>query len=1141
MSQHAPPDPFGNISIARPDDQDLRKALSKKQRPATSQPPFPRKGLPPKKRRSPWPAIVALIGLGAVSYLVGGALAVPYLVKSVAARALAKHLDRPVTIGQVEFDPFTLRLSLVNGIIGPRLSDPDDKIDPILSFSALTLDLEVLSLPRWAIICRELSLSQPFVHVVHGRSHDYNLATLLPLPSGPEASRLGPSPLGGLSALLAKRYSINNIAISDGEILVDDLPSAKVHHVEKVNISLPAIASINYQDGRITPHFSAVVNGTPLEMSGQAQLTKGPMTSRLNLKMTDLDLAAYQEYLPPRLAIETLSGQADLDLELLYSAAEPPAERLRISGAIGLRTAQVNGAHGLVSVDSGQVKGWLTPFAQQFQVHEITLQHPVWQRLPGQGSPWPVLAGSLLRLGADTRQSLALNLLRITKGEIRTPLSANLEQAADWQAIDTSITPGKEGDQGQTFFALSAQNANGCRISLQGSAQPTPFVATGLLVIKQVDIAASQDLWQTIGPALPVKSGRIEQLQSNFSLAMAPDLPPILRLDPLSIQAKDLLIEQNGQTLSMPIWQSEQGSFRSDDKTLHLGKVSLQQPKIICRRQSSTGTWQTIASHPDGQATPPPPFDLSGLDLANASLLIENLGPPDITLKLERFDLQVEQLDPRQPSSLTGAAMLDDKYPIQTTGTFTWSPFSASLNIQASDLPLALFQPVLERYFASPLNGALSIDGTLSLPSLDYRGQWAVNSLSAPPISCRRLSGEGTTFILRPLALSLERLRLEEPALHITANANGMPQLPTIMKPGWQPAPTAQTATVAIKAIDLADAQLIYDLPAPPELCPAPPCGGLTLGGQKISGSIEDFIVAKDQAIPFTINGLLETSAEFKAHGAISPFASPPKLTLNHQITGLPLIALAPLLEPYWGFTIKDGTLDLANQLTYADTLIQDNSQLTLHGLSFGPPLAIPAIKAIGNTWQSLPLVQALLQDAATSITLTVPVDGRTDTGFTYQAGLRNYLNQLLLKATVSPMNLLADHTKSLSDQVEFQPGSHHLSKAEEEHLQDLATLLLDRPRLAVSLGGFADSVADAQAMLNRKTGTAQPPALGQGPVSPEALLALASKRGLAVQNYLTSHDVPLKQVRLTQPEVITSAKTGRAGRQVAIGLSTVE
>jgi len=1156
-----PTDPFSEIPIAPPS---VHGAARKPDHELASpfHPVFPRQTLPPKKS-SAASTFLAILGLGVFVYWICGYFAVPILIKTVGTRTLARHLDRPVTIGLVEFNPFTLTLTLANGIIGPRLSDPTDKVDPIISFSSLTLDLDALSLPRRAIICQELSISQPFLHLVRNQEHGYNISLLL--PASDHASPSKQSRNVWLAALIPPRYSINNISISRGEILYEDLPTAKIHHLEELNFSLPAIANINYQNGQIKPQFSAIVNGTPLQMSGQAQMAEGPMTASLSCKMNNLDLTAYKDYLSPNLGIQTLSGQADLDLNLLYAAAAPQTERLRLAGAMTLRAAKLSGEQGEFSVDSGLIKGSFSPATSLFQAEEINLRHPVWQRSSGHaslfdslrlpaatpeasasGKPWPAAIGAIFLPDPKQGSTLPLNHLQITSGEIREPSRTDAEPPSDWQAIDVSIntaqsTGGQDGQQ-QVLFTLNAKKQTGSRVTIQGSASTAPFEAKGLLVVNHTDIDTLQGLWQRFGAALPVKSGVIEQVQANFSITIDPDQRPQFLLDPLSIQAKNLRIERSGQLLEIPVWQSEQGSFTTSDPTLHLGKVQLQQALFTCRRESRTAAWQSFLNSP---AEPPPQvahIDLNALELTNTSLLIENQGPPDISMRLERLDLQVDHFDPQKANTISASAMLRDRYPIQANGTFSLSPFQASLNIQASDLPLSTFQPILDRYFAGPINGTLSAEGVLNLPSLDYQGKWSIDSLSAPPISCRSLSAEGAALILRPLKLTIDQLSVKEPSLQVTANPNGMPQLPAIMQPGWQPASSAQEATVTIKTIDIEDGSLIYDLPDSSVPSSDTPRGGMTLSGKRIAGSIDEFVVAKDQAIPFTLKGLLETRAEFQAQGVIRPFASPPGLELKSQITGLPLIALGTILEPYWGFTVRGGTLDFTNQLTYADTLIQDSSRLSLHDLSFGKPLAPPAIKAIGDTWQSLPFVQAMLQDANETIELTVPIDGRTDTGFTYQTAMKAFLNQLLLKATVSPMNLLSNSQKAPSDIVLFQPGDSQLAAAAVDQLKALAALLLDRPLLVVRLAGFADSAADSQALLNpKKKALPQESAKGQAPVTDKNLLNLANKRAQAAQKILTNQGIPLKQIRVAAPELIGADNAGHSGCRVAISFNQRE
>lgn len=1142
-----PTDPFSDIPIAQPSSSPPAPAAGK--RPSTpAHPAFSRQTLPPKKT-SRAATFFTLLTIASIAYLLCGYFLLPFFIKSVATRTLAKHLDRPVTVGIVDFNPLTLRLTLANGIIGPRLSDPDDKVDPIVSFSTLTVALDPRSLLQRAIICQELTISQPFLHLVHNREQGFNTAMLLP-SNQPKHF--------WLSALLPSRYSVNNITIANGEIIFDDLPTDRTHHLQALDITLPTIANIHYQSGKLTPRFSATVNGTPIEMTGQAEMAAEKTTASMNLTMNALDLEAYKNYLPPSLGIQALSGQADLDLDLLYSTATTVESQLRLAGTITIRTAKMSNKHGEFSLDSGLFKGEFNPATNLLSADEINLHHPVWQLDPAgtgnlfdaiglpasppsaasQKRPWIDTISALLSPTSKQAALLPIKHLQITGAEItRSPRPDN-EPSRDWQAIDISINTAQsaEGKAGQqAFFTVNAKKTTGSQVTLQGSATTVPFAAKGLLVVNHTDINTVQNLWQRFGAALPVKGGSIEQLQANFTIDLATGQPPNLTLDPLSIQAKDLQIAQDDQLVTIPVWQSEQGSFSLDDPTLHLGKIHLQQASITCRRQSSTATWQSIFST---NATPPTTaIELSSIELSNSSLLIENQGPPDIGLRFERLDLQVENFDPQKENTITVAAMLDDKYPVQTNGTFSMKPFSARLTIQTNDLPLSIFQPVLARYFAKPVNGALSAEGTLSLPTLEFQGQWAIDSLSIPPISCRRLTAEGADLSLRPVRLVIDQINANGPTLQVTAKENGMPELPAIMQPGWQPAPSSQEARVSLEAIDIEEGTIIYDLPNPGEADTNSHHRGLTLSGQKISGSIEEFIVAEDQSIPFTFTGALETHADFHLQGRIKPFMPKPELEMKSQVTSLPLVALAPLLEPYWGFKVTAGSLDFANQLTYENTLIQDSSQLSLRGLTLGKRLAPGTIKALGDTWQTLPAVQALLQDTTETIDLVIPIDGRTDSGFTYQTALRAFLNQLLLKATVSPMNLLSNGQQAPDDIIKFAPGESHMGAAVKEQLTILAALVKERPLLVLNLTGFADSNADKRALLRVKKPPQPQPSANQTTISEKQLLSLANKRAQALQALLIEQGVSPQQVRASSPELIAAGKTEPPGCRVVISL----
>ncbi|MDA8418858.1 MAG: DUF748 domain-containing protein, partial [Desulfobacteraceae bacterium] len=338
MRQRQRPDPFGEITIARPEPVvgPQPAAEGRSGTPPAPPPPRPRPSLLPMLRR--WAP--RLLAGALLLYLFSGYLLVPYLMRVTLPQALGRRLDRPVTIGLAEFDPLSLRLTLHNGIVGPRLSDPADKVDPILSFSQLTVRLAVMrSLVERAVVCRELTIDRPFLHLVRDQDKRFNIQSLTVEDLPP-----GLALLSRLAVFWSRRYSLNNLALGKGELIYDDLPSGKTHTVRDLDLSLPVLANIDYQEGGLAPSFRALVDGAPIEMRGQARLGQGPVAATLNLKMTDLDLTAYAGYLPARLGIQAVSGRADLDLTLTYDARDQAG--LRLAGSAALRSTQIDGPWG---------------------------------------------------------------------------------------------------------------------------------------------------------------------------------------------------------------------------------------------------------------------------------------------------------------------------------------------------------------------------------------------------------------------------------------------------------------------------------------------------------------------------------------------------------------------------------------------------------------------------------------------------------------------------------------------------------------------------------------------------------------------------------------------------------------------------
>src|SRR5450631_1289856 len=104
-----------------------------------------------------WSAIAAaLVGI----YAAAGYWGVPHLLRSSLQNFVATHYQRKLSLGEIRFNPFNLRLDVRD------LSLPDRDAQPMLGFGHLQVALQIASLWRRAPSFRNIELEQPFARLL---------------------------------------------------------------------------------------------------------------------------------------------------------------------------------------------------------------------------------------------------------------------------------------------------------------------------------------------------------------------------------------------------------------------------------------------------------------------------------------------------------------------------------------------------------------------------------------------------------------------------------------------------------------------------------------------------------------------------------------------------------------------------------------------------------------------------------------------------------------------------------------------------------------------------------------------------------------------------------------------------------------
>lgn len=259
-------------------------------------------------------------------YSVGGFFILPGFIQSRMETLIAEKLHRKASVGAVEVNPFSLALTLRDVKLRETKGD-----DVLASFDTLYVNLSSESLLRLAPVIREAKLTKPYVHLMRAAAHRYNIDDILALiASQPPSDK-------------PARFSVNNIQIDGGRIEFDDRPAKVVHAVTDITLGIPFISSLPSQvDIFVEPLLRAKVNGSLMEFKGKARPFAIPADAVVELKLNDLDLTRYFEYLPVRPQVRVSDAKLDLGLTAHFRQGGT----LLLQGAAALKSFQVADSNG---------------------------------------------------------------------------------------------------------------------------------------------------------------------------------------------------------------------------------------------------------------------------------------------------------------------------------------------------------------------------------------------------------------------------------------------------------------------------------------------------------------------------------------------------------------------------------------------------------------------------------------------------------------------------------------------------------------------------------------------------------------------------------------------------------------------------
>ncbi|MBS0500977.1 MAG: DUF748 domain-containing protein [Burkholderiaceae bacterium] len=326
--------------------------------PPAAAPPARRAGWRRWGRRLLW-AVGALLLLWGLLWL-----AVPPLLKWQGQKIASEQLGRPVRIGQVEFKPWSLELTVHDLAVGGLAGAPDQ-----LSVKRIYLNAAVQSLWRLGPVLDALQVDAPALRLTHTGEGHYDIDDIL--------ARLtaGPAPAQPSRPL---RFALYNIVLQDGRVDFDDRAVGRVQQLRDLRLALPFISNLpKAREVKVQPQLAFSLNGSRFDSQAQALPFDDSRHTDASLRLSQFDLKPYLGYLPAGLPLTLQAGVVDADLRLAFEQTPQPA--LRVTGSLALsdvKAADRQGAPAL-AFDALKLKlADLQPLARELHLASVEWVNP---------------------------------------------------------------------------------------------------------------------------------------------------------------------------------------------------------------------------------------------------------------------------------------------------------------------------------------------------------------------------------------------------------------------------------------------------------------------------------------------------------------------------------------------------------------------------------------------------------------------------------------------------------------------------------------------------------------------------------------------------------------------------------------------
>lgn len=438
---------------------------------------------------------------------------------------------------------------------------------------------------------------------------------------------------------------------------------------------------------------------------------------------------------------------------------------------------------------------------------------------------------------------------------------------------------------------------------------------------------------------------------------------------------------------------------------------------------------------------------------------------------------------------------INDKGTLSSQGQVDVTGEAIDADIQLDKLALIQFQPYLAPYVNIQLkSGLLSSAGKLTADAKGkaiYGGSVELDDLAihdklrnAPLVKWQKMNINQLDFDQQKNQIKIDHLAFNQPYAKVVIAKDRSTNISDLIVEAPIAAsvtnstttnstpPAKQTATEPQTASKSATPELSLDIQkisfsqgsayfADNSLTP-----NFASGIELLEGNITHLSSTPGTKASVDIKGKIDKYAPVTLKGDINPLLDMPYLDLDLVFKSVELTSVNPYSGTYAGYYIDKGQLSLSLNYKLDQNKLKGNNHLVIDQLKLGKPSNSDLATSLPIT-----LAIALLQDRNGVIDLGMEVSGDLDSpSFSVGSIIMTAITNVITKAVTAPFTFLAGLIGSdeTLDKISFAAGQFSLSEDEQKSLDKLASALLDRPMLKLSVEGEVDAINDSQAIAER-------------------------------------------------------------------------